>query len=583
MKKIFNLVYISVLAGFLLLMFSCEDFLTKEPLGVMGESAMETDVGVEGLLISAYAGMRGYYWEDHMVTDMHMGSLPSDDTDKGSTYGDGEALNLIERWEVESSNGITNDRFSKSYFGVARANSVLESLWKNQQSEDAIPKPRATEIEAEAKFLRAWFHFKAAKNFRYIPYVLTETESGIPPNEVTNDTEGWDEIEADLKFAIENLPESKPKGEVGRIDRYGAKVVKAHVHLFQNEHSQAKALLDDIINSGKYKLVDNYYDNYNMATENNEESIWEFQASTSATNYVSNPFGGPSTPQKGPAGVGWGFTQPSQSLFEAFQTNSEGLPILNIEDREPLAHDMGLSSADEFYPTDHLLDPRVDWTIARRGVDYLGWGIFPGDSWIRDQSNGGPYMTKKLSTLYENRDLNLYGNGHHNGKNWRYYRFSHVLLWRAEVAVEENDLDYARQLVNQIRKRAKESPVVMGKVTTYSFGSATEPEVDWDQPAANYKIELYPEGANAFSSIEEARKAVRVEIRLEFATEAHRFYDLRRWGIDGEVLNAYQQRDIQFRPFLNGAQYNPERDAYWPLPLVQLDLLPALKQDPAYN
>ncbi|MDZ7719479.1 MAG: hypothetical protein U5K72_11745 [Balneolaceae bacterium] len=64
--------------------------------------------------------------------------------------------------------------------------------------------------------------------------------------------------------------------------------------------------------------------------------------------------GGPAAHQAGPAGVGWGFYQPSQNLFEAFQTTENGLPVLDVEDRDPLANDMGLGSAEEFVPTDHV-------------------------------------------------------------------------------------------------------------------------------------------------------------------------------------------------------------------------------------
>ena len=54
----------------------------------------------------------------------------------------------------------------------------------------------------------------------------------------------------------------------------------------------------------------------------------------------------------------------------------------------------------------------------------------------------------------------------------------------------------------------------------------------------------------------EAAKAVRMEIRLEFATEGHRFFDLRRWGIDNEVLNDFIARDSKFRPFMKGVVYD---------------------------
>jgi len=290
--------------------------------------------------------------------------------------------------------------------------------------------------------------------------------------------------------------------------------------------------------------------------------------------------------QKGPASCGgWGFFQPSQNLFEAYQVTAEGLPVLDMAARAPLANDQNTSSGATFVPTSALLDPRVDWTIARRGVDFLGWGIHPGNDWIREQSNGGPYMTKKYMHKKEEQSLNLNGSGFRNGKNYRQYRYSHILLWRAEIAVEDGtpaDLELARTLVNQIRNRAKGSTPVMGLCTTYenAYASTT---VDYTKPAANYKVEPYPAGHVAFATKDEARKAVREEMRMEFATEGHRFFDLRRWGISNEVLNAYITKDVQFRSFMTGAVYNPTEDDYWPLRQDQIDLQKGvLIQDPAY-
>ena len=74
-----------------------------------------------------------------------------------------------------------------------------------------------------------------------------------------------------------------------------------------------------------------------------------------------------------------------------------------------------------------------------------------------------------------------------------------------------------------------------------------------------------------------------MEIRLEFATEGHRFFDLRRWEIDDEVLNDYISRDQKFRTTLRNAVYDPVEDDYWPLPQSQVEMQKGvLKQDPAY-
>ena len=107
--------------------------------------------------------------------------------------------------------------------------------------------------------------------------------------------------------------------------------------------------------------------------------------------------------------------------------------------------------------------------------------------------------------------------------------------------------------------------------------------VDWSRPAANYKVEPYPSGHPAFSGIEGAREAVRLEIRLEFATEGHRFFDLRRWGIDDEVLNDFISRDTEVTDYMKGARYDPEEDDFWPLPPGEVELQKGvLKQDSSY-
>ena len=183
----------------------------------------------------------------------------------------------------------------------------------------------------------------------------------------------------------------------------------------------------------------------------------------------------------------------------------------------------------------------------------------------------------------EEQSLNGNGTGFDNGKNYRMYRYSHILLWRAEVAVEENQLDAARLLVNQIRNRAKTSTPVMGLCSsTVNLGTVT-PTVDYTKPAANYKVEPYGDADPAFASQAEARKAVREEMRLEFATENLRFFDLRRWGLLGTVIPKYITNDSKFRNFMKGAIFSPTKNDYWPLPQDQIDLQKGvLVQDGSY-
>ena len=162
------------------------------------------------------------------------------------------------------------------------------------------------------------------------------------------------------------------------------------------------------------------------------------------------------------------------------------------------------------------------------------------------------------------------------------YRLANILLWRAEIAVEDNQLDVAMGLVNQVRNRAKGSTPVMGLCTTYTLATGT-PVVDYTKPAANYKVEPYPVGSPVFATQATARQAVQMETRLEFAMECHRFFDLRRWGLLGTVIPDYIIRDGQFRSFMRGAVFSATKNDYWPIPQDQVDLQKGIiTQDPAY-
>jgi hypothetical protein len=589
MKRIIKLLSVTVLFGSLLMIYSCkEEFLTKEPPGVAAGSVIQTQAGVEALLVGVYERMQngGSMFGGALTSDWTYAGGCSGDAYKGTSAGDQSNFNLLERYEALPNNPYLNERWTLCYDGVARANVALDFLWTTQKGKTAVPAARATQIEAEAKCLRAWFHFQANKIFEKIPYIKTQTELGtLAPEMVPNTDAGWDGIEADLQFAIDNLPITKYNNEPGRVNKYSAEAIKAQAHMYQREYAAAKLLLDDIINSGKFSLVSDFYWNFDMTHENNAESIFELQCTTTATATSSVHGSGCNFCQKGAASCGgWGFYQPSECLFEAFQVDANGLPVLNIANRKALANDMGVGSGTDFIPTTELLDPRVDWIIARRGVDFLGWGIFPGNDWIREQNNGGPYMTKIFMHKLSEQSLNLNGSGFSNGKNYRTYRYASILLWRAECAIEDGNLDLARTYVNMIRNRAKTSTPVMGLCTSYK-NLTVNPTVDWTKPAANYLINPYPGGGvYPFDTKANALKAVQVETQLEFACCNHRFFDLRRWGILATTLNDYIARDVKFRTFLQGAVFNATEDDYWPIYQGVIDLQKGIiTQDPAYG
>lgn len=583
MKK--NKILIMVMAILVALTISCEEFMETTPLGVASDQVFNTDKGVNALLTGAYAAIDGagvstgwfgdYAWAAS-VTNWVWGGVASDDAYKGSDVSDQTPINPIELYETLPSNEYVSSKWIANYDGVSRCNDVLKVL-----AETEMDPVKAANIEGQARFLRAWFHFEVKRVYNNIPYI---TEAAEDPGQVSNTVDTWPMIEEDLQFAVDNLPEEQD--EVGRANKYAAMAVKARVHLFQQEWGEAKTLLDGIINSERYELVDEFHDNFRTTTNNNAESIFEIQYSVNdgADDSSNGGYGDClNFPQSGDIGVCCGFYQPTQNLVNAYKVDASGLPLLDTYNETNLKNDMGVLSANEFIPFTDVVDPRLDWTVGRRGIPFLDHGIMRGADWIRDPTNGGPYLYLKNMFYASERGITTTTSGWATGvnaNNYRAYRYSHVLLWRAEVAVEENDLATALDLVNQIRNRAKNSSPVMGLCTTYELPQGVEPVVDYDQPAANYMVEPYP----SFPDQAYARQAVRHEMRLEFAMEGHRFFDLVRWGIADQVLNDYIDKDAEFRSFLQGKSFTAGKDEYWPIPITQIDITGGdiLQQNPGY-
>jgi hypothetical protein len=145
------------------------------------------------------------------------------------------------------------------------------------------------------------------------------------------------------------------------------------------------------------------------------------------------------------------------------------------------------------------------------------------------------------------------------------------------------NLENARKLVNQIRTRAA-NPAGFVKKAVQGSKSRDDYTVV-NQPAANYVIKTYDQ---AWADAATARKAVRFESRLEFAMEGHRFFDLQRWGIAAEVLNAYVAVEANKRVYKKGAVFTKGKNEFFPIPQEAIDRsykagAATLTQDPAYK
>lgn len=619
------------LAGAVFYTSGCsDDFLEIEPRGVLTSDLLGTPAGINQLLVGTYSQLSGTGGFYSGATNWLHGSVRGGDALKGSTPGDQPAANPVQRHEVTPTNSVIAEKWRESFDGVARANLALRTIRdaiENGNPGVADNEAFAKSAEGQALFLRSHFYFELAKNYNRVPYItedVTFEETASVSNAVI-----WENIEADFARAVELLPERQDV--IGKANKWAAKAYLGKTQLYRNKYAEAQATLEDVIANGtnsagvKFGLFDKYSDAFNGDLDNGKEAVFAVQAAAN-TGSINNanpelvlnyPNGG------GPTGC-CGFAQPSFDLVFSFRVNDAGLPLLdgsyraaanrivtdfgigaglnyvdtatykkgdlisisdpasprtervyrvNRETARGINPLTGTSSDFELVYTEEggKVDPRLDHSVGRRGLPYLDWGNHPGNPWIRDRDNGGPFAPKK--TIFYKSQLGTLTDGSswtsgYTAINVNVIRFADVLLMAAEAHIENagGDLERARALINQVRRRAA-NPAGFVK------------EADGTN-AANYSISEYGSGL----SREQLRQGLRFERKLELSGEGHRMYDLVRWGVAAEVINSYLafESSLLSGP-LAGATFDAGKDEYYPIPQTQIDLSGGtLTQNPGY-
>ena len=582
MKKILNyktptLTVIAVLA----ITFSCKDsFLDVPPTASLGEAQLQSKAGVEGSLIGAYSILNAKgYSRLGAPNNWVYGSIMGGEANKGTDPGDYTSINPIQRYEIDPTNTELGGTWGPKYEGVSRANSTIRLATASTQ----ISANDKKSIIAQARFLRGHYYFELKKLFNNVPYIDESQDYGKGIEKIKSSPAFWDKIEADFKHAYDNLPETH--SQIGRVNKWAAASYLAKTYLYQGKFSEAKSLFDVVIANGKtsngkkYALVPSFPEVFNAENDNHEESVFALQASmnTQSVNN-SNWFDDLNYPYNtGPDGPGncCGFFQPSFSLSNSFRTRN-GLPLLDGSYNDAanvLKNDYNVGSSSTFVEDADPVDPRLDFSVGRRGIPYLDWREHPGKDWIRSQVYAGPYSPKKF--VYYKRQENTLTDGSswtrgYATMNFNIIRFADVLLMAAEAETEAGSLEKAREYTNTVRTRAANKA---SWVKEYK-----EPTKD----AANYVISNY---TAPWTDKAVARSAVRMERMLELAQEGHRFFDLVRWGTAETEIGRYLAYDGKILVAkLGGAKFTKGKNEYLPIPQNQIDLQgkDVLPQNPGY-
>lgn len=575
-------IMLSLLAG------GCsKKFLDYSPQGALGDEVLASPNGVNQLLIGAYAALTG---QDHWGLALGGGTAwatPPSNWIYGSCFG-GEAQANGTSWILVPTNPFFGDKWKADYEGVTRCNNVIRIAGKTQ----GIKPADMTNILGQARFLRAYYYFDLKKMFNMVPWVDETTTDFKQPN----DKDIWPFITADLQFAFANTAETQ--SETARANKWAAAALLAKAYLYQKKYDSAKTYFDQVIGGGKtsggykYALNQNFNDNFKPEKEiNNAEVVFTVaMASNTGNGSIATANQGDmlNYPINSPFNCCGNF-QPTIDMVNSFRTDAiTGLPY--PDDYNSSAHavksDLGIAAKDPFTPDAGTVDPRLDWTAGRRGIPYLDWGLMPGSTWMWSQTGTGPFVNKKRVYWQATRDKYYDGNSWAPGSavNYNVISFSDVLLMAAECEAQLSHPDKAQEYVDSVRTRAGHTSGFV-----YKYNDNANPLGGFSAtPAANYLVKPYPAGAFAGGGKDYALKAIYFERKLELGEEGHRFFDLVRWGVADQVLNAFYAFESQYTTELTGITFTPNKNEYFPIPQVEIDNTtvggkPTLKQNPGYK
>ena len=557
----------------LILTFSCEDYLDKAPETDLGkEEVFSTFKNAQGFVEEMYAlvvdyGTQAHTFQDYIYGDDAYGNR----TWKGSFLIDLGDLNGAARhrysylWNWQSSNyGTSNANIGQanqsrrpglwdaSLRGIRKANIVIENvdLMVNASQEERDV------ILGQAYFFRAFFHNEIMKFYGRFPYIdqvligefnlprpASYKESALAANE-------------DYKKAIDLLPADWDEKAYGRLT-FGEnklRVTKGAAYAFQgknllfaasplmygnngpmNTYEYDKELCDMAVDAfaGILKLKDQGY--YALSTwENYDEVFWKSpsrQAFPGAKEFIFSPTGGNKAQIERfmTAGVDRDFhgrngseiVSPTHNFIKYNFGMANGLSI-----EDDLSGQYGPTTYNPLKPFENR-DPR-----------FYRWHIIDGDV-VAPKATGGDAKHRVAKLWYENTGKF----GEHRSKgNDNQPSTTGYMHTKFYPIIDGEYHSRWNQIIDQyvgIRLHMRLTDVYLmyaealhaskgGRVAPASYNLTAEDAINTIRNRVPGIPNVHP---NIVADNNKFMDEIRRERSVELSYEAHRWVDIRRWGV----------------------------------------------------
>lgn len=220
--------------------------------------------------------------------------------------------------------------WSSSYDGIEKANWIIAKVPATNMDET-----RKSQILGEAYFLRAYYHWMLTKNFGD---VIVKTEPSITEKEAyaekKTQAEVYEQIYADLDQALATSLPSYPNVTKGRPSKEVVSALYAKAALYNGDWDIALQKAKDVINSGKYSLLDDVRDVYRPEKEDiaRIENMWAFEAETTTpgrSHQLLGLYGPPGSAAPAYGKTTFGSLFAFQAFFDSFDPLDERRLLLD--------------------------------------------------------------------------------------------------------------------------------------------------------------------------------------------------------------------------------------------------------------
>ena len=450
--------FLFVLLSSIMVLACSDDFVDVDSFDEDSENFFNSEEDYQSALLATYDLLQSTY------INVMLGEIASDNTlAGGESATDTPGIQEIDDMVHTPVNQQLRDIWGWMYSGIYRANYIMEFQDKTDFAGKDV-------VLAETRFLRAYYYFELVKWFGDVPLTIDRRIDFGEQNTIDRapKSEVYSQIEQDLIFAAATLPVIG--SDEGRVTKGAAQALLGKVYLYQDKFSDAAPVLEELINSATYDLLEDYSTMFENNNENNIESVFEIQYTDQegagfdclqcSEGNVAVGFNGIRNYSGPEFESGFSFNVPTQEVFDAFEAGDlrRDVAILDIE----------------------------AWAGANADV-----------SFVEGFEHTGFYNRKYIA---RQGDANIGDANLTNPNNYRSIRFADVLLMAAEALNRGNiSDDRAQTYLNRVRNRAS-------LVNSDATGAVLTQAI-YDER----RVELVGEGHHFFDLVRTGRAAQEID------------------------------------------------------------------------